>query len=159
MLRTRIIAVAGMVALALAVPATASASPAYRHPHRPCAPVAAAGVGQDLGDGQTTATVYVHGLMIGTTTGSFTITGVVGSIASFTGPIDFSLPGGTLTAPVTGTLDTATGEFVSSSSSVSGYGVYAAVVGSLTFRGTENLATGAFTETISGRLCLTPRTR
>ena len=54
------------------------------------------------------------------------------------------------------TLDTTTGRFISKSTRVSGTGGYAGVTGRLTFRGTEDLATGAFTEKVTGRLCSSP---
>ena len=117
-----------------------------------CAPVAATGVGQDLGSGQTTATVSVAGVPIGSTAATFTIIGVVGSTVSFVGPIVLTGLGGTLTADVTGTLDAATGAFTSTSSTVTGAGALSGITGDLTFSDHEDLPTGAFTETISGRL-------
>jgi hypothetical protein len=60
-------------------------------------------VGQDLGGGQTMATVSVAGVPIGSTAATVTITGVVGTTVSFVGPIVFTGPRGTLTAAVTGT--------------------------------------------------------
>ncbi len=139
--------------------ATAAPAAAHRgHPsppaHARCVPVAASGVGQDLGGGQTTATISVAGVEVGTTAAAFTITGVDVNIASFTGPIVFTGLGGTLTAQVTGTLDVTTGVFGSTSTSVTGTGLLRRVTGDLTFTGTEDLATGAFTESIRGQLCL-----
>ena len=98
------------------------------------------------------------GVAIGTTEASFTVTGIEASVASFTGDITFRNTYGTLVAPVSGTLDTASGHFVSSSTTVSGTRAYRQVTGSLTFTGTENLATGAFTEVVTGTLCV-PRPR
>lgn len=118
-----------------------------------CLPVRANGAGQDLGDGRTTATISVAGVVVGTTQASFTVTGIEGTVASFTGDIIFSNSYGTLVAPASGTLDTATGDFVSSSTTVSGTGAYRRVTGSLTFTGNENLATGAFIEVVTGMLC------
>jgi hypothetical protein len=139
--------------------ATAAPAAAHRgHPsppaHARCVPVAATGAGQDLGGGQTTATISVGGVEVGTTAAAFTITGVDGTVASFTGPIVFTGLGGTLTAQVTGTLDVTTGVFTSTSTSVAGTGLLRHVTGDLTFTGTEDLATGAFAESISGHLCL-----
>jgi hypothetical protein len=118
-----------------------------------CVPVNATGVGQDLGGGMTTATIFSHGFRAGTTHASFTITGVTGTTASFIGPIVFTTLLGTLTAQVASTLDVATGAFSATSSSVTGSGLLARVTGSLAFNGNENLATGSFAETITGRLC------
>ena len=119
-----------------------------------CLPVAADGFGQDLGGGRTTATISVAGVAVGTTEASFTISGVEGTVASFTGDIIFRNAFGSLVAPVSGTLDTATGQFVSSSTTVTGTRAYRQVTGSLTFTGTENLATGSFSEVVTGTLCV-----
>jgi len=56
----------------VAAPAHASARPAAAGR---CAPIEATGTGQDLGNGQTTATVSVDGQVVGTTRATFTITG------------------------------------------------------------------------------------
>jgi hypothetical protein len=123
-----------------------------------CVPVRAHGVGQDLGGGRTTATIFSHGVRLGSTSAAFTITGQSGTTASFTGPIVFTSAVGTLTAQVAGTLDTATatgtGIFTATSSSVTGTGLLAGVTGRVTLNGREDLGTGAFKERITGRLCL-----
>jgi hypothetical protein len=168
MSRTRVLALATVIAVASffttgVVTAQAAGSgvatvAAVAKPSPVCLPISADGVGQDLGGGRTTATISVAGVVIGTTEASFTVTGIEGSVASFTGDITFRNPYGTLVAPVSGTLDTATGHFVSFSTTVSGTRAYRQVTGSLTFTGTENLATGAFTEVVTGTLCV-PRPR
>jgi hypothetical protein len=132
------------VAIASHAPYAAPRGPA------PCVAVEATGTGQDLGGGRTTATIFAGGVAIGTTTGTFTITAVEGTVASFAGPIVLTTRVGTLTAPVTGTLDLSTGDFTSTSTQVSGTRALAGVNGSLTFRGHEHLTTGAFTETVTG---------
>ena len=144
------------LAASFATVAPAAAHPGHSSPpvHSRCLPLAATGVGQDLGGGQTTATISVAGVEVGTTAATFTITGVEGTIASFRGPIVFTGLGGTLTARVSGTLDVATGTFTSTSTSVTGTGLLRQVTGDVTFTGTEDLATGAFTESIRGRLCV-----
>ncbi len=149
------------VSIASAAPAGAHRATHPGHPsppaHTRCLPVDAAGVGQDLGGGRTTATITVGGVQVGTTAAAFTITGVDGTVASFTGPIVFTGLGGTLTAEVTGTLDVTTGAFTSTSTGVTGTGLLRPVTGHLTFTGTEDLATGAFSEAIDGELCLAHR--
>ncbi len=140
-------------AFVLAPPASASAHRHHQRGHVRCLAVDATGVGQDLGGGRTTATISVRGVEVGTTAAAFTITGMVGTVASFTGPIAFTGLGGTLTAQVTGTLDVATGAFTSTSTSLAGTGTFRRVTGDLTFTGTEDLVTGAFTESITGQLC------
>jgi hypothetical protein len=157
----RLVPPLALVAAALVASPAASAQPGHghgqNHPHHSrCVPVRAVGVGQDLGGGQTTATVSVGDTPVGTTTGSFVVNGVDGTVASFAGPIVFTGLGGTLTAPVTGTLDTASGAFTSTSSDLSGTGTFAGVTGRLTFTGTEDLGTGAFTEAIKGKVCAPP---
>jgi hypothetical protein len=138
--------------LALASPASAAAvAPASKPAH--CLQVDATGLGQDLGGGQTAATLFVGGVAVGTTSAAFTVTGVDGSLASFTGAITFTGRGGTLTAQVAGTLDLATGAFTSTSTALSGNGAFRGVTGSVTLSGVEDLATGAFTETVTGVLC------
>ena len=147
------------LAAALGTAAPVAAHPTHPgHPappaHARCLRVDATGVGEDLGGGKTTATISVRGVQVGTTAAAFTITGVDGTVASFTGPIVFTGLGGTLTAQVTGTLDVTTGVFTSTSTSVTGTGLLRRVTGDLTFTGTEDLATRAFTEAIHGHLCL-----
>ena len=117
-----------------------------------CLPIVASGTGQDHGGGVTTADITTHGILLGTTRGTFTVTGVVGTTASFAGPIVFATRIGTLTAQVQGTLDLGTGAFRSESTSLTGTGLFKGVTGNVKLVGTENLATGAFIETITGRL-------
>ena len=143
---------AALAGLALAPPASAAAgAPASRPAH--CLQVDATGVGQDLGGGRTAATLFIGGVAVGTTSAAFTVTGVDGTTASFTGPITFTGRGGSLTAQVAGTLDLATGAFTSTSTGLSGTGAFRGVTGSVTLTGVEDLATGAFTETVAGVLC------
>ena len=119
-----------------------------------CHAVNASGVGQDLGGGQTVAQIGDGGLLQGTTAASFQITGLSGTVASFAGTITFTTNRATLTAAVSGTLDLATGAFSATTSSLSGTGKLAGASGSLVFNGVENLATGAFTEVVSGSICV-----
>jgi hypothetical protein len=119
-----------------------------------CFPVHATGVGQDLGGGRTQATISSHGLVVGRTNASFAINRVVGTTASFTGPIVFTSALGTLTAQVAGTFDVASGAFGATSTSITGTGLLRGVSGSVNLAGLEDLATFGFTETITGRLCL-----
>lgn len=151
-------------ALLAALPAVAiltAATPAGASEPRLCLPVRLTGAGQDLGfDSQgnlhTIATVSLGRLPIGTTNATFTPTGPpAGSELTFTGPIVFVARHGgtTLMAQVHGSVNLRTGMFDATSTAISGTGVLAKVFGGLTFRGTEDLATGAFSETITGTLC------
>lgn len=118
-----------------------------------CLPVSATGVGLDLGDGNTEATISIHGIEVGRTHASFTTTEVVGTIASFTGPIVFSSRAGTLTAHVAGTVDLETGAFQATATSITGTGLLHGITGRVTLAGHQNFATGGFTETLTGELC------
>jgi hypothetical protein len=122
------------------------------HP-RLCVPIRADGVGQDLGNGMTEATISSHGVVLGHTHATFTPTTVTPTAESFTGPIVFSSRVGTLTAQVAGTFDITAGTFTATSTSIAGTGLLAPVSGTVTLDGNENLTSGAFTETITGRLC------
>jgi len=157
-LRTTLTAVAvgGLLAVAPATSADAASTHASaRGGASICAPVRATGVGQDMGGGQTVATISIGGIEVGMTQGAFMITGIdANGVASFAGPITFTSAVGTIVAQVTGTLDTTTGAFTSTSTSLTGTGLFIGVSGSVTLRGTESLATGAFTERVTGRLCL-----
>jgi hypothetical protein len=143
-----------LAVLALVVALPVSAAHAAPRARTICVPVRATGAGQDLGKGRTQATISIHGLVIGRTNASFTTNQVVGTTASFTGPITFTGALGTLTAPVAGTFDLATGAFHATSTSITGSGLLRGVSGTVTLDGVEDFATLAFTETISGRLCL-----
>jgi hypothetical protein len=148
-----------MKALRIIVPlviafAMAAVAPAVALGSTACHSIDATGVGQDLGEGRTVAQISDGGLLQGTTAASFQITGLSGTVASFAGTITFTTNRGTLTATVAGTLDLATGAFSATSSSLSGTGKLAGASGSLVFNGVENLATGAFTEVITGSICV-----
>jgi hypothetical protein len=151
-----------LLAVLPAVAILTAATPARANEPRPlCLPVRLTGVGQDLGpDSQgnlhTTATISLGHLPIGTTNAVFTPAGPpAGNDLSFTGPIVFVARhgGATLTAQVQGNVDLSTGVFEARSRDISGTGVLSGLSGRLTLRGTENLATGTFSETIIGRLC------
>ncbi len=155
--------VAGIILVATlsAVGVVVGAAPAEAGSARVCAPVHLTGTGQDQGmDAQgnlhTVATLSVLGVPVGTTAATFTPSGPpVGTELAFTGPIVFTprFGPGTLTAAVQGSVDLAAGTFVATSTSVTGTGPLRGASGRLTFAGTENLTTGAFTETVSGTLC------
>jgi hypothetical protein len=113
----------------------------------------ATGVGQNLGNFMTTATIKSHGVLVDTTGAAFTPTGGDVTTVTLTGPIVFSTRIGTLTTQVDGSVNTATGRFVARSRTLSGTGASTGVTGDLRLAGIENLRTGAFTETITGRIC------
>jgi hypothetical protein len=143
-----------VLAAVVALPVGGTAEGATARTGAICVPVRATGVGQDLGEGKTRATISSHGRVVGRTNASFTINQVIGTTASFTGPIVFTSPLGTLTAQVAGTFDVATGAFRATSTSITGTGLLRGVSGTVTLAGVEDFATLGFTETITGRLCL-----
>jgi hypothetical protein len=145
-----------VLAGAVALPAGVAQAGVGRHAHALCTPVRAHGAGQDLGNGATEATITSHGVVLGTTHAMFTPTGTSGTSETFDGPIVLtptvsSL--GTLTAQVTGAFDS-TGAFTATSTSVTGTGLLRHVTGHVSIAGNENLTTGAFTEVLTGTLCL-----
>ena len=144
----------GTILLVLVSLAVAGAAPARAHGAVSCHRINAKAVGQESGGGQVTAQVIGGGLLHGTYEASFTITGFSGTLASFQGPIVFTVAGGTLTAQVTGTFDVTTGQFEATSTSITGTGILAGATGNLTFSGVENLVTGSSTETITGVICV-----
>ena len=143
---------AGVVAPADAKPGNGNGN---GHNKGHCRAFHARGEGVDAGNGTTTATIYRGNREIGTTVGTFDPPTVdAEGIASFTGTIVFTNDKGTLIAPVVGTLDTVSGEFVSTSDSVTGTDDYAAVTGRLRFAGVEDLGGLTFTESVHGKLCV-----
>lgn len=137
-----------VVVVALPV-ATAEGETPRSHTSVPRSTRRASGLG-----GRTQATISSHGLVAGHTAAAFTINQVVGTTASFTGPIVFTNTLGTLTAQVAGTFDVASGAFQATSTSLTGSGLIRGLSGSVTLQGLEDFATLRFTETITGRLCL-----
>ncbi len=142
---------AGVVAPADAKPGNGNGN---GHDKGHCRAFHARGVGVDDGTGTTTAVIYRGNREIGTTVGTFTAVPEEDGVMSFTGTIVFTNDKGTLVAPVVGTLDTVSGEFVSTSDSVTGTAGYADVTGRLRFAGVQDLGGVTFTETVHGKLCV-----
>jgi hypothetical protein len=117
-----------------------------------CKNVHATGVGQDLGGGTTTATITHGGPLNGTTSGHFVVSGAP-PVFTIVGTVVLTTKHGGLTATVAGTFDGVTGAFTATGPVSTGTGHLAGATGTLTFTGIENFATGAFTETITGRIC------
>ena len=147
--------VARRIAAALTVVGAVADRHRRQHPPSPlCLPVQATGNGQDSG-GTTQASIYVNRIQVGTTTAAFVITPGTTPVLDFTGSLDFTARAdlGTLSIrPITGTFNTVTGNF-RSEGDVTGGGLLTGVTGHLVLHGVEDLGTGAFTETITGRLC------
>jgi hypothetical protein len=110
-------------------------------------------VGQDNGDGTTTADVLGGGLLQGTTFGSF-----IPDFSNFppiiglTGSVTFSTNNGTLTVCVTGFLDGSTGVFEASGPVCGSTGKLAGATGFISFVGLEDLSTGAFISDTTGEI-------
>jgi hypothetical protein len=117
-----------------------------------CKSVHAVGVGQDLGGGNTTATIKHGGPLNGTTSGHFVVAGNP-PVFTIVGTVSFTTKHGGLNADVAGTFNGVTGAFNAGGPVSAGTGRLAGASGNLVFAGVENLATGAFTETITGTLC------
>ena len=119
-----------------------------------CKGVDARGLGQDLGGGDTRAAITNDGLLKGSTTAHFEIVGGEFPVFTIDGIVTFAMKKGTMTVDVLGTFDVSTGAFNASGPVTGGTGTFAGSSGSLTFAGTQNLSTGAFTETVTGTVCL-----
>ena len=117
-----------------------------------CHKVKSTGVGQDLGGGNTMATIK-GGKLKGTTTGHFDMVGGTPPVFLISGAVTFTTKHGTLTVTPSGTFDVASGHFNATGPITGGTGKWAGTTGSLTLDGIENLTTGAFTETITGMTC------
>ena len=119
-----------------------------------CHKINAKGIGQDNGNFTTTANINGGGLLNGTTTATFTPTGMVGSVVLFEGAVVFTTKQATLTVLVVGGVDVTTGEFSSTGPVASATGKLAGATGELTLTGVEDLSTGRFAETVTGTVCV-----
>ena len=118
-----------------------------------CRPVHAIGAGQDLGAGDTAATLTRGGLLNGTTRAHFDITGGEAPVFTIAGVLVLTTKHAALTLDLAGTFDVATGGFTTSGPITDASGKLAGATGTLTLSGVQDLATGAFTETVTGTLC------
>jgi hypothetical protein len=149
------LATLGTFAAGVVAPAEASHGNAYGHDKGHCRAYHARGEGIDDSLGTTTATIYRGQRAVFTSVGTFQVGSVdADGVATFSGTIVLTNDLGTLNAPVDGTLDTHTGEFVSVSDSVTGTGSYTMVTGRLRFAGVEDLQGLTFAETVQGKLCV-----
>ena len=119
-----------------------------------CHNINAKGVGQDLGNFMTQATIHGGGLLHGSTEAQFSPTGMNGDEITFTGPIVFTVNRATLSVTVNGTVNIMTGVFNASSTAMVGSGKLEGATGNLTFAGVENLSDGSFVETVTGSICV-----
>jgi hypothetical protein len=139
-------AVAAIVLLAGPVQATTGG--------QSCHKINAKGIGQDLGGGSTTAQIMGGGFLHGTTAGTFAIVGGAPPAFAIAGTVVFTTNAGTLTVGVSGTFDVSTGAFSATGPVTSSTGKLEGATGSLTLEGVQDLGTGAFTETVTGSICV-----
>ena len=118
-----------------------------------CHVINAKGVGEDLG-GATTGNVIGGGLLHGTFESTIFITDVSGTLASFIETVTFTMRRATLTAVFAGKIDLATGESSASGPVTGSTGKLSGATGNLSFSGTLDLATGIFTEDLTGLICV-----
>ena len=150
------VATGALVAAGPLAPADAKPGNGHANGHAKghCRAFHASGTGTDQGNGISEGTIYRGHREFATSDGKFTSGATVDGVMSFSGTIVFTNVHGTLSAPVEGTFDTITGEFASSSDSVTGTGDYANVTGKLRIWGDQSLSDGAFTEKLRARLCV-----
>jgi hypothetical protein len=129
-----------------------------------CRSASATGVGQgapaQAGDPpnltRTVATITGNSLLRGRTEAAFLITDPTPPELGFTGDLKFITRSGTLTVTLDGTLDVTTGRFLASGPVTDSTGGLSGAVGTINFDGVQDLAdpAGAFTETLSGEVCV-----
>jgi hypothetical protein len=137
--------VVAVTALAVVVPVSAAVS---------CHKINAKGVGQDLGNGVTTAQIIGGGLLQGTTQGNFVIAGGEPPAFSINGTVVVTTSQATLTVAVVGTFNVATGMFSATGPVTAATGKLAGAVGTLLLEGVEDLSTGKFVEDVTGLICV-----
>jgi hypothetical protein len=105
---------------------------------------------------RTRAQLADAGLLQGTTTAAFTITGATDTGITFAGPLTVTTNRATLLVDLTGTLDLTTGQFFASGPIVAATGKLSGATGSLTLSGLQDLTdpAGRFNETVSGSICV-----
>ena len=144
-----------VIVLSLLAASILSAAPAAASTRGPvCVPVYLTGTGKSTSPTTTTATLYLFGREIATTTGVFTATA-----PDFTGRVVITpkrLRGGTLEATVSGSYkfdsDNIPNGF-DAEGPVVGTGVLTGATGRLRFEGPLTFSTGEFTEKVTGKLC------
>ena len=129
-----------------------------------CRAISATGMGSSApaepgdppGAVRTQAQLADAGLLQGTTAAAFTVTGLTGTVISFTGPLTITTNRATVVVDLTGTLNLMTGQFSGSGPIVAATGKLSGATGSLTLSGEQDLTdlAGRFTETVSGSICV-----
>lgn len=137
-------------ALGLVVPGVAQAD-------EECHVIDGRGAGQAISLTETIATIRGAGLLTGATTGTFVYGEPVGVVRPFTGTVEFTANRATLAVGVTGalTLTSAQGDltFEATSTGFTGTGKLEGATGDLRLEGI-GVPSGAFTETVTGTICV-----
>jgi hypothetical protein len=118
-----------------------------------CHLINAKGVGKDLGNGTTTGRLIGGGLLQGTLSGSLTVTGVTGSVATFNETVTFTNVNGTLTVTVSGAIDLASGKFNALGPVTAAAGKLSGAAGNLFLSGAVDFESAAFSEDVNGFIC------
>jgi hypothetical protein len=119
-----------------------------------CHTINAKGIGQDVGGFATIAQIQGGGLLQGTTAAQFVPGDLNDTELAFTGPIVFTTNRATLTVSLSGTFDLVSGFFAATGPVVGATGKLAGAEGTLAFEGVQDFATGSFTETVRGEICV-----
>jgi hypothetical protein len=119
-----------------------------------CHKIKAKGVGQDLGNGVTVANIIGGGLLQGTTTGNFVITGESPPVVFLAGTVVFTANKATLTVTITGDFNLSTGRFHAAGPVTDATGKLAGATGTLSFEGIEDFSDGSFVEDVTGSICV-----
>lgn len=142
---------------------TVALAAAPAHAGESCHTINAHGTGEEApllpddppGTVRTVAQIQGGGLLQGTTDAVFSVTGLSETGLTFAGTLTFTTNRSTLTVETSnGTLDFATGVFHADTTVIDATGKLAGATGMLTFDGVQNLATGEFTETVVGEICV-----
>jgi hypothetical protein len=109
---------------------------------------------QSAGESPTGWIEYVgSGLLNGTTTAHFDITGGSPPVFLIEGDVTFTTnQGATLTVHISGTFDVASGEFSASGPVTGSTGKLAGATGILTLSGVEDFSDGTFVEDVRGSI-------
>jgi len=143
-----------LVLIALVLTLITSVTPAYASGQRHS--INAKGQGQLTSDTTTAGKIIGGGLLHGTTTATLNIAAIDQTTgdATYVGVVMITTKHGTLTLNDVGLFNLVTGVFSSHSTVAGGTGRFAGATGDLYFAGIVDLASGNFTDEISGELFL-----
>jgi hypothetical protein len=141
----------GVAALLLAVAAPGQAAAASK---KRCFKVSAKGVGHnDNATNSTDVTFSKDRLLKGKATGGFKIVGGAPPVFEITTDLTFKTRYGKLTVDTEGSMDISDGAFESKGPIRSGTKRFKGATGTLKFVGKADIASGDFTDKVTGRVC------